>query len=317
VGAVPWIPAQGPAILVAQATVLGDDAGGRAAAYVVDAETGATSRITSVDPSCAPLAQYWPGPGGAAVPSGLPGLRAFSPSALRFFGEPVDVTDVPIMSMTVEGRCAALWHEPSEFTGHPSFSADGSKVFRMRDHALEVRPTDGGAAKELAWVDFAKYRSELAVSPHADRIALAEVSGDAGPSTVVTCDLAGACVPAFSAPRAWVFMAWSPDGARLACLTKWPDSSVGVSVVAIASPSAPPVEIHPATKRPNGKIDEVAWSPDGARLALLSSHEGGCSAGVQDIAGGCRQAVYVVGADGTGLRLVRDGLSGTGLFWVR
>jgi hypothetical protein len=63
-------------------------------------------------------------------------------------------------------------------------------------------------------------------------------------------------------------------------------------------------------------ISAVAFSPDGARLVVLSDHEEGC-AGSEGVSG-CQVALYTLRADGREVALVRDMIpEGAALAWVR
>jgi Tol biopolymer transport system component len=66
------------------------------------------------------------------------------------------------------------------------------------------------------------------------------------------------------------------------------------------------IPIDTVSETQAGGIRSFDWSPDGGRLVFSSGHEGSCSQG-----GGlsadltlCGQRVYVINADGTGLRRI-------------
>jgi Tol biopolymer transport system component len=71
--------------------------------------------------------------------------------------------------------------------------------------------------------------------------------------------------------------------------------------------------VHP------GRITHFAFSPDGARVAFVSSHEAGCTAYVRDLGSTCPEALYVASAvHQDPLRLVRSGFQMAGRpWWIR
>jgi hypothetical protein len=63
-------------------------------------------------------------------------------------------------------------------------------------------------------------------------------------------------------------------------------------------------------------IQQVAFSPDGGRIALLSDHEEGC-AGSEGVSG-CQFKLYTLRSDGSDLALVSDmSPEGSILVWLR
>jgi hypothetical protein len=105
----------------------------------------------------------------------------------------------------------------------------------------------------------------------------------------------------------------SPDGARLAVASRAAstpdrvdDACSELTVYTPGVPSAPVVVTRfdardDRTFRYNG-IASIAWSPDGARLAVLSDHADGCS-GSEGVSL-CRYTEYVVDAASPGHRSI-------------
>jgi len=86
---------------------------------------------------------------------------------------------------------------------------------------------------------------------------------------------------------------------------------------AIAGGRVVPVEVHLKFAK-RGRLHHVAWSPDGQRIALASSHEGGCTPTVRDAGSTCFEGLYVLGADGKGIRSARTDLRDVGrMWWIR
>jgi len=84
-----------------------------------------------------------------------------------------------------------------------------------------------------------------------------------------------------------VQMAWSPDGQKLAFTDYRRDDSVGLYVM--EADGGAPLDISPSLQ----VADSPTWSPDGTQLAF----GGCCDAGYE---------IYVIGADGSGLRRITD-----------
>jgi Tol biopolymer transport system component len=168
----------------------------------------------------------------------------------------------------------------------PSFSPDGASILFSRsgpDKAtLYIEPAAGGAAKSLG---------------------VAGLYPAWGPSKIVFDDLktglsvAGPNGKNATALKAQGEPAWSPDG-RLAVLEQ--DAKGGLSIVITGSGKKIPLAGFQNVPRGGG----LAWSPDGARFAFVAVDR----AGVSD--------VWTIGADGTGLKRVTDGLGAVGtLSW--
>jgi hypothetical protein len=318
-------------------------AGGFIAPLFVDPDTGAAHRWTQVDPSCASIARTNDDRDGGRSLYSVDAIAGYSPARRLFVAEPSQspFPDASFVSLSLDGHCVTLLPGRREFS-HPTISSDGTTVLRTYvepGHILhELQPLDGRPARPLAWLkppDFDPGEIAVRPSPGADRVAVARSQGSpafaiSASFAVDVCDLDGKCKQVMTGERALRDVQWSPDGTRIACLSTWPNDSTSVAIVEVAHPERAPVEVHPgatdekrsgfaeAMMGTRGGIDAFAWSPDGRRLVLLSSHEGGATPVVRDVGSTEYQALYVVGADGQGLRFVRGGITlAMQVFWVR
>ena len=93
---------------------------------------------------------------------------------------------------------------------------------------------------------------------------------------------------------------WSPDGSRLA----YSISHDGIYVSNAGGGGAMRL-----TTNPDGDV-EPAWSPDGSQIVFSRQYQGSCTAPPGPSAGGqCRQ-LWIVNADGSGLRQLTDNPGG-------
>lgn len=122
---------------------------------------------------------------------------------------------------------------------------------------------------------------------------------------------------------------FSPDGARVALL--WQDPHPGerrapTNLAVVSVPGGEPralldLEAKEARFLPGGAyagVVEYAWSPDSRRLAFLAALEGDCrKEGNGDLI--CKYDLYVVGADGSGMkRVTKLGLKrASAVVWAR
>jgi hypothetical protein len=315
-------PEQGSFVLLGNATV---EPGGSNAPFLVDLDTGATHRLKALDATCDAIGNYESGGDSGRRLIQISNGVGVSPARHLLFATPRDPSDVPLLSLALDGRCAPRWHEPNEYSTNVSVSADGTTVLRWQ-RGFELRRDDGSDRRPLAWLDDPHPSPDrrdvigesVKLSPRADRIALVRYVGYSGsveePLSVQVCDPAGACREVHGVERAnFAGLGWSPDGARLALLASH-DERNSLTIIDVASRAT--VVLSPGTRRSG--IRDFAWSPDGQRLALLSAHEGGCTPPVRDMVSTCHEGVYVVDASGEQLRTVRRGIDDAwGFWWLR
>ncbi len=317
------IPETGPLVVLTGGCVVDGDDKRRCGPLLVDPESGATHVLTRVDDTCAGILSF-----GDSLR--VTDVKAWSPGTQRFYAYPTSQPgghDDPIalLSLGLDGHCDVLWREPPQQVDVRTLtvSADGATVARSRAWTMELCAPDGSAPRPLAWSKALDFDTgNVTFSPNADRVALAQMDGK-GPdyhSIVHMCDLAGACTVVHRADSAVSELQWSPDGVRLAFIGQdfiHQDTLFILDVSAVPGGRAVPVEVHLAFAE-RGRLHHVAWSPDGRRLALVSSHEGGCTADVRDAGSTCYEGLYVLGADGHGIRRVRSELRDADrMWWIR
>ena len=323
VDSVSKIAADGPLILLPYARLTsGKDVW--LAPWLVDPESGATHRLTEIDASCTDVVRYVDTSGAKQLYS-IDNVLGWSSKKQAFFVEQSGGADIPFVRIALGGGCSPLWHEQGGGTLASAFSADGSTMARRQNGVIELRGTDGTRSRKLEWTR--GLWESFALSPDGDRLALVKLTDEPQKKyDVVTCDLAtldGACKPVFSAAGTCAELSWSPDGARLGCVTTRPDTTDAITIAELAHPERPPLSIVHAVKKPReanpGRITHFAFSPDGLRVAFVSSHEAGCTAYIRDMGSTCVEALYIASAerDGT-LRRLRGNLEDTRRpWWIR
>jgi dipeptidyl aminopeptidase/acylaminoacyl peptidase len=226
----------------------------------------------------------------------------------------------------------------------PAWGPDGSRLAYYDGTALQIAVADLASGGSIELPTEASFFSEpsLGWSPDGTRISIAEEFTSSSPTAAISAihvdgsgtDLLdiGCCLVAFQSPS------WSPDGSRIAFVGIEVDESFGIifSFPQILDLSMPGVlEDPPGCDLAN--TSDVAWSPDGEKLALaaqehlfiLDFQTGTCTQITRgpwsDLSpswspDGARLAfsstrdgnaeIYVVGADGSGLtRITRNAVA--------
>jgi WD40 repeat protein len=195
-----------------------------------------------------------------------------------------------IMSRT--GWCSLAW------------SPDGSRIAVAHDGMLELIDPEGGNRSTL--VELPGIIAQPTWSPDGERIAFQVVSDE---RSLYVIDRDGSNLTELLGPAPHDSMgffdpAWSPDGSRIAYIasTQWTEGGLQrLRVEVVDADGSNPTELVDAgicgciTFTPG-----LTWSPDGASMALNTG-----SLEQQDY------GLYVMNADGTGLRLVAKGANGS------
>ena len=201
-------------------------------------------------------------------------------------------------------------------TGHCSlaWSPDGSRIAVTHDGMLELIDPEGGNRSTL--VELPGFIGQPTWSPDGERIAFQVVSGaQSGERSLYVIDRDGSNLTDLLGPAphdslGFFDPAWSPDGSRIAYIasTQWTEGGLQrLRVEVVDADGSNPTELVDAgicgciTFTPG-----LTWSPDGASMALTG--------GPLDEFTGSAGWLYVVNADGTGLRLVAKGADGS-LAW--
>jgi Tol biopolymer transport system component len=203
--------------------------------------------------------------------------------------------------MSRNGWCSLAW------------SPDGSRIAVAHDGTLELIDPEGGNRSTL--VELPGFIGQPTWSPDGERIAFQVVSGaQSDERSLYVIDGDGSNLTDLIGPaHDWVGFhdpAWSPDGSRIAYIASTQLTEGGLQrlrVEVVDADGSNPTELVDAgicgciTFTPG-----LTWSPDGASMALTG--------GPLDVFTGSAGWLYVVNADGTGLRLVAKGANGS-LAW--
>ena len=313
------IPATGPLVIL-ESGQIGEDRAAVIAPWLVDPETGVTHRLAELDASCEGALRYVTSDDGSRHLYSFDPIRGWSQKRQTFFVEPTTRADAPLVALTLDGKCAAAWQEPYASATY-AISGDGATIARKRDGVVQLLAPNGTSPRTLAWTS-GLTTLDVALSPTADRIAILK-SATSSTDDLVVCDLAGTCTVLFPSVGTCNDLQWSQDGARVGCITAQRNGdNDAITIADVAHPGAAFVLAH-VVKRTRyahpGHITHFGFSPDGLRVAFVSSHEAGCTPYVRDLGSTCPEVLYVASAEHPGpLRPVRSGLQNSGRpWWIR
>jgi Tol biopolymer transport system component len=204
--------------------------------------------------------------------------------------------------MSRAGHCSLAW------------SPNGSRIAVAHDGMLELIDPEGGNRSTL--VELPGIIVQPTWSPDGERIAFQVVSGaQSGQRSLYVIDRDGSNLTDLLGPAphdsiGFFDPAWSPDGSRIAYIasTQWTEGGLQRLRVEVvdADGSNPTVLVDAGICGCITFTPGLTWSPDGASMALTG--------GPLDEFTGSAGWLYVVNADGTGLRLVAKGADGS-LAW--
>lgn len=199
-----------------------------------------------------------------------------------------------------------------------AWSPDGSRIaVACHDGMLESIDPEGGNRSTL--VELPGFIGQPTWSPDGERIAFQVVSGaQSDERSLYVIDRDGSNLTELLGPaHDWLGFfdpAWSPDGSRIAYIASTQLTEGGVQrlrVEVVDADGSNPTELVDAGMCGCIRFTPgLTWSPDGASMALIVPGRGPFTASLDEGAYG----LYVMNADGTGLRLVAKGASGS-LAW--
>jgi Tol biopolymer transport system component len=198
--------------------------------------------------------------------------------------------------------------------GSLAWSPDGSRIAVAHDGMLELIEPEGGNRSTLVELPGIIVIVGPTWSPDGERIAFQVISGyGPGERSLYVIDRDGSHLTDLLGPAShdsigFFDPAWSPDGSRIAYIAstqgELQDSHAGpwrLRVEVVDADGSNPTELVKAgTCYCLGFTPGLTWSPDGASMALNTG-----SLDDQDY------GLYVMNADGTGLRLVAKGANGS------
>lgn len=192
-----------------------------------------------------------------------------------------------------------------------AWSPDGSSIAVAHDSEIELVSADGSHRTNLIPLGSGSTVRHPTWSPEGGRIAfVASVNGPEGSGGLYAIDRSGSGLqllvdlPPGDTLGVWM-PEWSPDGSKIAYLSsgEWSkDKGWLLNVTVVDADGSDPTEILQAGRCfCLGFAPGLAWSPDGTKMALVIPGPGP-GPGPNLAADG----LYVMDADGTGLRLVRE-----------
>lgn len=220
----------------------------------------------------------------------------------------------------VYGNADGIWAVDPERPGHPeaqvrlstfggiplAWSRDGSKLLLLirnhTQHALAVLNADGTETL-LVEVGVHDWLSGGSFSPDGSKVVYASGPFDrTAPDGIYTVDAAGgpplrllAAVRRFGrSERSWLSEAtFSPDGSQIAYIDGMHDHINSLRMMNADGSDSHVVLKSAGVMREGAFLEHLVWSPDGTHLAFDFEYG---------------QKIYVVGADGSGLVAIADGV---------
>lgn len=263
------------------ASDLGWSPDGRYVAYELTASSGAEIRVSDVQTGATRI-----------VARGLPHDRqAFDQADVRWS---VDAGRVVYRARSSYYTVPATGGTPTLLFGDTTakevvqLSPDQSQVSFIRAGELWVQPVGGGTARRLTTGEqFLSQPTQFAFrlgfwppwSPDGRKIAYNGARGQVGIVDIASGTTTWIQRDSGAARAAAGFMTWSPDSRRLAISRMAMDFRKKTLSVADAATGreAPPIwaDTHPKwVTQNNHKMLDMAWSPDGRQVALLSIRSG-------------------------------------------
>ena len=181
---------------------------------------------------------------------------------------------------------------PLGHNGQIVFTVQGNSHEAAVTYAMDPDGTDDHSVRTERCPTYSRDGSALAFVSYVGSATLIARHAEGGPiGTVLFVD----------DPTTAVTWALSPDGTRVAWFKPDPSGDTESQELWVApTDGGPGVRIVPASADPNETYKAPLWSPDGNRIVF-----GGIVADA-DTLESHRSAIYVVGADGTGLRRLTD-----------
>jgi Tol biopolymer transport system component len=194
-----------------------------------------------------------------------------------------------------------------------AWSPDGSRIAVAHDGMIELIDPEGGNRSTL--VELPGIIVQPTWSPNGERIAFQGVPGyGSDERSLNVIDRDGSNLTELLGPAhdsiGFFDPAWSPDGSRIAYIASTKRTGAGLMRLRLevvdADGSNPTELVEAGTCYCLGFTPGLTWSPDGASMALTTGSMDGSLPGHAGMYG-----LYVMNADGTGLRFVAEGANGS------
>jgi Tol biopolymer transport system component len=237
------------------------------------------------------------------TPDQWDGWMSWSPDGTRIvYDQPVPSADgggQDIWVANADGSGATNLTPPlgGHYDGGARWSPDGTKLvfvsIRSGNPDIWVMNADGSNPVNLTQSPDSN-EGWPAWSPDGSRIAFGRTTNDApGDIYVINPDGTGLANVTQNPVRNDNAPLWSPDGTRLLFTAEWPDAPTRPDIFVMTLDGLEQINVSDH----EGFDAYPSWSPDGSMIAFTSFRDG------------LRQ-VYVVGADGTGLRRLIEPAAG-------